>query len=79
MSKKVRTELHSTLNLELCTSGTMKVLRSTEEELTEDKNSKNIPHLENIKVVLVHYNIVNNRYLNDLWVLSTLVPNKSFG
>ena len=30
-------------------------------------------------MVLVHCNNVNNRYQHDSWVLSTFVPNKSFG
>ena len=38
-----------------------------------------MPHLEITKVVLVHCNIVNNDYQQDLRVLYTFVPNKSFG
>ena len=40
----------------------MKLLGSTENKLTEDKNSENVPHLEITEVVLVHCNIVNNDY-----------------
>ena len=36
-------------------------------------------HLEIMEVVLVHCNIVNNYYQQDLRVLYTFVPNKSFG
>ena len=40
----------------------MKLLGSTENKVTEDKNSENVPHLEITEVVLVHCNIVNNDY-----------------
>ena len=40
----------------------MKLLGSTENEITKDKNGENVLHLEITKVVLVHCNIVNNDY-----------------
>ena len=40
----------------------MKLLRSTENKITKDKNSENVPHLENTEVDLVSCNIVNNDY-----------------
>ena len=43
----------------------MKLLRSTENKITKDKNSENVPHLEITEVVLVHCNIVNNDYQQD--------------
>ena len=43
----------------------MKLLGSTENKITKDKNGENIPHLEIIEVVLVHCNIVNNGYQED--------------
>ena len=57
----------------------MKLLRSTENKITKDKNSENVPHLETTEVVLVYCNIVNNDYQQDSRVLYTFVPNKSFG
>ena len=57
----------------------MKLLGSTENKITKDKNGENMPHLEITEVVLVHYNIVNNDYQQDSRVLYTFVPNKSFG
>ena len=57
----------------------MKLLGSTENKITENKNGENVPHLEITEVVLVHYNIVNNDYLQDSRVLYTFVPNKPFG
>ena len=49
-------------SLELLTPETMKLLGSTENKITKDKNGKNVPHLEITEVVLVHCNIVNNNY-----------------
>ena len=40
----------------------MKLLGSTENKITTDKNGENVPHLEITEVVLVHCNIVNNDY-----------------
>ena len=57
----------------------MKVFGSTENEITKNKNGKNLPHLEIKAVVLVHGNIVNNDYQQDSRVLYTFVPNKSLG
>ena len=66
-------------SLELLTPATMKLLGSTKNKITEDKNGENVPHLEITKVVLVHCNIVNNGYLQDSRVLYRFVPNKPFG
>ena len=57
----------------------MKLLASTENKITKDKNGENVPHLEITEVVLVHGNIVNNDYQQDSRVLYTFVPNKPFG
>ena len=57
----------------------MKLLGSTENKISKDKNRENVPHLEIIEVVLVHCNIVNNDYQQDSRVLYTFVLNKSFG
>ena len=38
-----------------------------------------MPLLENIRVVLVHYNSVNNDYQQDSRVLNTFIPNIFFG
>ena len=57
----------------------MKLLGSTENKMTEDKNGEIVPHLEITEVVLVHCNIVNNDYQQDSIVLYTFVPNKPFG
>ena len=66
-------------SLELLTSETMKLPGSTENKITKDKNSENVPHFEITEVVLVHCNIVNDDYQQDSRVLYTFVPNKPFG
>ena len=57
----------------------MKLLGSTENKITKDKNGENVPHLEIAEVVLVHCNISNNDYQQDSRVLYTFVPNKPSG
>ena len=56
----------------------MKLLGSTKNKITKDKNGENVPHLEITEVVLIHCNIVNNDYQQDSRVLYTFVPNKTF-
>ena len=57
----------------------MKLLGSTKNKITKDKNGENVSHLEITGVVLVHCNIVINDYLQNLRVLYTFVPSKQFG
>ena len=66
-------------SLELLSPETMKLLGSTENKITKDKNGENVPHLDITEVVLVHCNIVNNDYQQHSRVLYTFVPNKPFG
>ena len=57
----------------------MKLLGSTSSIIDEDKNSENVPRLENVEVVLVHCNLVNNSYQQHPRVLFTFVPTKRYG
>ena len=57
----------------------MKLLESTENEITKDKNGENVLHLEIKEVVLVHCDIASNDYQQDSRVLYTFVPNKPLG
>ena len=56
----------------------MKLLGSTGNKITKDKNGENVPHLEITEEVLVHCNIVNNSYQQDSRVLYAFVLNKPF-
>ena len=57
----------------------MKLLGTTENKITKDKNGENVPHLEITEVVLACCNIVNNDYQQDSRVLYTFIQNKPFG
>ena len=57
----------------------MKSLGLNEKKIRKGKNDENVPHLENIKIVLVQCKIVNNKCQRESWVLSTFVSNNSFG
>ena len=65
--------------LELLTPETTKLLGNTESKITGEKNSKNVPHLEIVALVLVHCNFVNNIYQQNSRILYTFVPNRPFG
>ena len=57
----------------------MKLLGSTKDTTDADKNSENVPRLENVEVVLVHCNLLNNSYQQASRVLFTFVPDKQYG
>ena len=57
----------------------MKLLRSTKKGVDQDKHEEDVPKLESVEVVLVHFNLVNNNYQQASKVLFTFVPNKQFG
>ena len=57
----------------------MKLLGSTKDIIDSDKNSENVPKLENVEVALVHCNLVNNAYQQHSRVLFTFVRNKQYG
>ena len=65
--------------LELLSKEKMKLLGSTKNTIDADKNSENVPRLENVEVVLVHCNLVNNSYQQHSRVLFTFVPTKQYG
>ena len=49
----------------------MKLLKNTENKIIKDKNGERVSLLEITEVVLIHYNIVNNDYQQNLRVLYT--------
>ena len=57
----------------------MKLLESTENKITKDKNGEDLTHLEITGVVLVHCNFINNDYQQNSRVIYTYVWNKPFG
>ena len=57
----------------------MKLLGSTKNIIDPDRNSENVPRLENVEVVLIHCNLVNNSYQQHSRVLFTFVATKQYG
>ena len=76
---KIVFKINTGYKLELLSKETMKLLGSTKDTIDLDKNSKNVPKLENVEVVLVQCNLVNNRYQQSSKVLFTFVPIKQYG
>ena len=66
-------------SLKPLTPETMKLLGSTRNKITEDKNGQNVLHLETTEIVLVHRDIVNNNDQEYSRVLYIFVPNEPFG
>ena len=64
--------------LELLTLETMKLLGSTKKDIDKDKDGENVPKLESVEVVLVHFNLVKNDYQHISKVLFTFFPTKHF-
>ena len=79
INNRIVFKIKSGYKLELLSKETMKLLGSTKDIIDADKNSENVPILENVEVVLVHCNLVNNSYQQASRVLFTFVPNKQYG
>ena len=50
-------KINSGYSLEPLTPETMKLLGSPENKITKDKNGENVPHLDILEVVLVHFEL----------------------
>ena len=57
----------------------MKLVGNTKSKITKDGNGENVPHLEITEAVLIHFNIDNIHYQQNLRVSYTFVSNRSFG
>ena len=79
IENRITFKIKNGYSLELLTPETMKLLGSTKNKITKDKNGENVPHLEITEVILVYCNIVNNDYQQDSRVFYTFAPNKPFG
>ena len=79
INNRIVFKIKSRYKLELLSKETMKLLGSTKDTIDSDKNSENVPRLENVEVVLVHCNLVNNAYQQHSRVLFTFVPTKQYG
>ena len=79
ISNRIVFKIKTGYKLELLSKETMKLLGSAKETIDADKNSQNVPRLENVEVVLVHCNLVNNSYQQASRVSFSFVPNKQYG
>ena len=79
INNRIVYKIKSGYKLELLSKETMKLLGSTKDTIDADKNSENVPKLQNVEVVLVHCNLVNNAYQQHSKVLFTFLPTKQYG
>ena len=79
INNRIVFKIKSGYKLELLSKETMKLLGSTKDIFDSDKNSENVPRLENVEVVLVHCKLVNDAYEQHSRVLFTFVPKKQYG
>ena len=79
INNRIVFKIKSGYKLELLSKETMKLLGSTKDIIDVNKNSENVPRLENVEVVLAHCNLVNNSYQQASRVLFTFVPTKQYG
>ena len=76
INNRIVFKIKTRYKLELLSKETMKLLGSTKDIIDANKNGENVPRLENVEVVLVHFNLVNNSYQQASRVLLTSVPTK---
>ena len=62
IGNRITFKMKNGYSLEHLTPETMKLLGSTKNEIYNEKNGENVPHLEITVVVLVHCNIVSNEH-----------------
>ena len=79
INNRIVLKIKSGYKLELLSKETMTLLGSTKDTTEADKNSENVPRLENVEVVFIHCNLVNNSYQQASRVLFTFVPTKQYG
>ena len=54
----------------------MTLLGITKKDVDQDKGGEDVPTLESVEVILVHFNLVNSNYQQASKVLFTFEPNK---
>ena len=79
IKNKIFFKIKTGYKLEFLSPETMKLIESTKKDVDTDKDGEDVPKLESVEVVLMHYNLVNNSYQQGSKALFTFVPNKQFG
>ena len=71
IKNRIKLKIKKGYSLELLTKETMKLLGSTRNKITKDKNEEKVPPLEITEVILVHCNMVNNviNVIHDYYIL----------
>ena len=69
--------IFNTWNNEIINNNKITIVNNNKK--TKDKNRDNLPYLEITEVLLVHCNIDNDEYQQNLRVLYTFTPKESFG
>ena len=79
IKNRIAFKIKTGYKLELLSPETMKLLGSTKRDADQNKDGEDLPKLESVEIVLVHFNLVNNNYQQASKVWFTFVPNKQFG
>ena len=73
IENRITFKIKNGYSLELLTPETMKLLGNTENKITKDKSSENVPHLEITEIVLVHcYIVLSIMIMNKIQEYCTL-------
>ena len=62
IKKRIVFKIKTGYKLELLTKETMQLLGSSKKEISQDKDGEIVPKIENVDVVLIHYNVVNKTH-----------------
>ena len=76
IKNRIAFKIKTGCKLELLTSETMRLLGSTKKDIDKDIDGENVPKLESVEPVLIHYNFVKNDYQHTSKVLFTYLPIK---
>ena len=79
IKKRIVFKIETGYKLELLTKETMQLLGSSKKEISQDKDGELVPKIENVDVVLIHYNVVNKTHQKKSRVLYSFVPDRQFG
>ena len=78
--------VRNTLNFKIKTGYKFELLTKETQKLfgdghiiDKDKNSNNVPQLDQVESILLHCNLVRNQYLQNSKLLYEFVPDKRFG
>ena len=58
-------KIKTSYKLKLLCSETMKLWRNAKKHVHKDKDGKDVPKLESVETVLLHSNLVNNKYQQE--------------